>query len=150
MTRAPFSVAALGPDAQRQIRDKLAQQQFAPSAHLGLMNEKYPELPKPPKYGNVKTIFKSAQGFERNYDSKLEARVAERLDSELMAGDVAAWLPQIPILLPGGVRLVVDFLVFYRDGSHRWLDAKGRETQASINKRKQAMALYGINVEIVR
>ena len=144
MTRAPFSVAALGADAQRQVREAFEHERAinraADSAYA----------PKPPKYGNVKTIFKSAQGFERNYDSKLEARVAQRLDGELMAGDVAAWLPQIPILLPGGVRLVVDFLVFYRDGSHRWLDAKGRETQASINKRKQAMALYGINVEIVR
>lgn len=135
------SILSLGPDAQRQVVQKLGQMQAA---------EQQAKAEKRPKYGNKKTSYRSTQGFERLYDSILEARTARTLDEAIAAGSVRYWLPQVPILLPGGVRLVVDFLAISADGRSRWIDAKGRETQASINKRKQAKALYGIDIELVR
>jgi Protein of unknown function (DUF1064) len=101
------------------------------------------------KYNAVRTAYKSVQGFERVYDSKAEAEFASSLDLMIQCKGVIRWLPQIPIPLPGGVKYVADFLVFYTDGAHKYFDVKGRDTQASINKRKQVKAMFGIDVEIV-
>lgn len=133
-----ISITQLGPDAQRQVREKLARKHAA----VSIQEQR-------PKFGNKKTQYRSVQGFTRVYDSMLEARVAERNDFGISAGLIKHWLPQVPILLPGGVRLVVDFLVFWADGRASWIDAKGKETQASKNKRKQARECFGIEIEIV-
>lgn len=108
-------------------------------------------IPARSKYGAIRTEYRSTQGFARIYDSKLEANHAATLDLLIRAGEVARWLPQVPIPLPGGVKLVVDFLVWPQGGGEpTWQDCKGTETQASKNKRKQTKDLFGIDVEIVR
>lgn len=104
--------------------------------------------PKRSKYGAVKTVYRSIQGFERTYDSKREAAFAAELDLRIKAGDVAWWLPQVPIPLPGGVTYRADFMVMLT--VLRFYDVKGFDTPASILKRKQVKALFGIDVEIVR
>lgn len=104
---------------------------------------------KPNKYHAQKCRYKSTQGFERVFDSKKEAAEAVKLDLALRAGIIKWWLPQVPIPLPGGVRYIADFLIGDLSGGVRWRDAKGRDTQASINKRRQVLAIYGIAVEIV-
>ena len=104
---------------------------------------------KPRKYRNTPTIYKSIQGFERRYDSKKEATHAAHLDHLIKCGPVSWWLPQVSIPLPGGVIYRADFLVMWRASGPSFVDVKGRDTQASINKRKQVKALYGITVEIV-
>ena len=153
------SILSLGPDAQRQVREQLARaQNRCPKCNTeigchggcdcGYCSPKI-DATLIPKYKNRKTVYRSTQGFERCYDSKLEARIAQRYDDMVAIGRLRCWVPQIPFLLPGGVRLVVDFMLIWKDGSVSFTDAKGRETQASINKRKQVKAIYGIDVEIV-
>lgn len=124
-----------------------------------------PQSSKRSKYGAVKTEYRAANGVTRKYDSKREAAYAAELDLRQKAGEVVWWLAQIPFLLPGGVRLVVDFMVEewvesqgQRTRCVRFCDVKGwdrktgafRETPASKNKRKQVLDLYGIDVRLVK
>lgn len=64
------------------------------------------------------------------FGSKLEARVFEWLEAERLAGNVLGFLRQVPIHLPGNIRYVVDFLVFWTDGRCEFVEAKGMETPA--------------------
>jgi hypothetical protein len=105
-------------------------------------------VPKQRKYRNTPTRYKSIQGFERNYDSKKEAAFAAKLDGEISLRLVSWWLPQVSIPLPGGVIYRADFQVCDSGGRVGFIDVKGRDTQASKNKRKQVFALYGITVEL--
>ena len=132
-------IPALGADAVRQIAEALSREQQRLDASPA----------KPRKYRNTPTIYKSIQGFERRYDSKKEATHAAHLDHLIKCGPVSWWLPQVSIPLPGGVIYRADFLVMWRASGPSFVDVKGRDTQASINKRKQVKALYGITVEIV-
>jgi hypothetical protein len=132
------SLASLGPDARRQ-----AVAQITAQAALEVA------APKRSKFGNRRTAHKSIQGFERIYDSKLEAGYAEVLDQDIRIGMVKWWTPQPRFPLPGGVVYVADFLVAHIDGL-RVVDTKGSDTQSSINKRKQVLACFGLEVEIVR
>lgn len=53
--------------------------------------------------------------------------------------------------LPGGVKAVLDSVQVWQNGERItvvWEDAKGRDNQASKNKRKQIKALYGIEVQL--
>lgn len=73
------------------------------------------------KFGAVKT---------NGYASRLEARYADELAERKAApeGDVLAWVEQVPIKLPGGIKYVVDFVVFKRDGSWELVEVKGKAT----------------------
>jgi hypothetical protein len=98
------------------------------------------------KYGAVRTELDG-----RRFDSRAEAHYYLTLKLRQTAGEVVQFLTQVPFVLPGGVRYVVDFLEFHADGSVHWIDVKGRDTQASKNKRKQVEALYApIKIEIVQ
>ena len=85
------------------------------------------------------------------FDSKKEAQryreLKIRRDSE--DGDVLFFLRQVPIHLPGGVVLRIDFLEFHRDGSVHFTDSKGMRTQQYILKKKQVEALYPVKIEEV-
>jgi hypothetical protein len=85
------------------------------------------------------------------FDSKREAAYYERLKLERATGEVVTFLRQTPFHLPGGVRYVVDFLVFYRDGSCAFVDVKGMETAQFKAKKKMVEELYApIKIEVVR
>jgi hypothetical protein len=73
------------------------------------------------KFGAVRT---------NGYASRLEARYAADLAERKAApdGDVLDWVEQVPIKLPGGIKYVVDFLVFKRDGTWEMVETKGKET----------------------
>ncbi len=64
-----------------------------------------------------------------------------------LCGDVAYFLRQVPIHLPGNVRYVVDFVEFWKDGSVHYVDVKGVETAMFKLKRRQVEALYPIKIE---
>lgn len=83
------------------------------------------------------------------FDSKREARYYQQLKLEQQCGLVSYFLRQVPLHLPGGTRLVVDFLVVMADGRIRYVDAKGRETQAFRIKRREIQHHYPITVECV-
>jgi hypothetical protein len=96
-----------------------------------------PELQEAPagakrsKYGNVRTLY---QG--RQYASIKEATHARDLDLRKKAGEILAWVPQVPFLLPGGIVYVADFVVIVSDWSVRVEDAKGFRTKEYKLKRK--------------
>ena len=135
-------IPALGPDAQRQIAEDYRKRPVRSETDKA-WRAAYPPETQPRKYRNTPTIYKSAQGFERRYDSKKEAAFAFGLDHT-----EGWWIPQVPFPLPGGVTYRADFMHVGADGKPRFYDVKGRDTQASINKRKQVFALYGITVEL--
>jgi hypothetical protein len=108
-----------------------------------------PPQPKPSKYRNIKTYFKSVQGFGRTYDSIKEAKYAAGLDQLMVAGQIRCWLPQVSFPLPGDVRYRCDFMWIDNDWKVRFFDVKGKPTQASLNKIKQVLDLFGVIVEIV-
>lgn len=83
------------------------------------------------------------------FSSKKEAAYYERLKLRVAAGEVLFFLRQVPIHLPGGVKLVVDFQEFRADGSVHFVDTKGMETESFRAKRRMVEALYPIEIETV-
>lgn len=83
------------------------------------------------------------------FDSKREAKAYADLMVEKRAGIILFVLRQVPLHLPGGTRLVVDFVVFYADGSVRFLDAKGMETDSFKIKKREIEAVYPITIETI-
>lgn len=103
-----------------------------------------PVVAKPPrrsKYGAVPTMVDGIR-----FDSKREAAYYQRLKLRVAAGEVLYFVRQVPLHLPGGTRLVVDFLEFMADGTARWVDVKGRETPAFKIKRREIEAHYPIRI----
>lgn len=96
------------------------------------------------KYGNCPT---RVDGIR--FDSKREARYYERLKLEREAGLIAYFLRQVPIHLPGGTKLVVDFQVHMPDGTVRYVDAKGRETKEFRIKQREVHHHYPFRLELV-
>lgn len=80
------------------------------------------------------------------FDSKAEARHYRELKLKQTAGAVHYFLTQVPIRLPGNVRYVVDFLVFYPDGTHVYEDVKGHRTDVYRVKKRLVEALYPIRI----
>lgn len=89
------------------------------------------------KYGAIATVVDGIR-----FDSKKEARYYEQLKLRVQAGEVLFFLRQVPIYLPGGTRLVIDFLEFHASGEFRFVDVKGRETEAFKIKRREVEAAY--------
>lgn len=83
------------------------------------------------------------------FDSKKEAIYYDELKLRVKAHEVVTFLRQVPIHLPGGVKLVVDFLEFHADGSVHFVDVKGMETEQFKAKRRMVETLYPFEIEIV-
>lgn len=80
------------------------------------------------------------------FDSKLEWRCREWLVARWKSGEVLWFTRQIPFRLEGGVIYRADFLAVLTNGGVEVIDAKGHDTPASRNKRKQVLARYGVTV----
>lgn len=93
------------------------------------------------KYNAKKTVVDGIR-----FDSQHEARYYQRLKIMKKMGEVDFFLRQVPIHLPGGVTIRVDFLVFYKNGIVRFEDAKGRPTPQYIDKKKIAEDLYPLTI----
>ena len=76
------------------------------------------------------------------FDSKKEANYYIQLKLRQAAGEVIGWLRQVPIHLPGGTILRIDFLEFHADETVHFVDVKGMETDAFKIKRREAEAAY--------
>jgi len=81
-----------------------------------------------------------------SFMSKLEAAYYDKLNLFQKAGSVLFFLRQVPFHLPGGVKYVVDFQVFYSDGTVEFVDVKGMETPEFIAKKKMVEALYPVQI----
>lgn len=56
----------------------------------------------------------------------------------------------MPLRLPGGTKYVVDFVVFYDDGTIKFVDTKGVETDTFKIKKREIEAIYPFEIEVVR
>lgn len=97
------------------------------------------------KFGAIRT---ELDGIK--FPSKLEAKWYEHFKLKQVAGEVLFFLRQVPLHLSGGVRYVIDFLVFNVDGSCRFVEVKGFDTAMGKMKRKLAEAAYPITIEVVK
>jgi hypothetical protein len=85
------------------------------------------------------------------FASKREAAYYDDLLLRVRSGGVITFLRQVPFHLPGGVRYVVDFLEFHRDGTVHFVDVKGMETASFKAKKRMVEDLYApIKIEVVK
>lgn len=141
MSKSPRSLRYASPEAMPAGMRKMVQAQQQP----GYRGYKPPPAPaKRNKYGAVPTVVDGIR-----FDSKREANYYQRLKAEQAAGLVHYFLRQQPLHLPGGTKLVVDFVVHMPDGRVRYVDAKGRETDAFKVKRREVEHHYPIVIELV-
>lgn len=111
------------------------------------------------KYAAEPTEGPDGAGGTRRYRSKLEARLARRLEAERLAGGLVSFVPEvsIPVGAMGGkaVRHVVDQLAILEvrsDGTFvgRFVESKGFDAAVGKRKRAAVTRLYGLPVEVVR
>ena len=76
------------------------------------------------------------------FSSKLEAAYFDHLTLLQIAGVVVGFLRQTPFHLPGATKYVVDFTVFWADGTITFDDPKGVLTSTYKLKLRQVRALY--------
>jgi hypothetical protein len=86
----------------------------------------------------------------QHFASKLEHQFYVQLEMQRKAGDVIFFLRQVPFHLPGGVKYVCDFVVFYADEAIRFVDVKGVETSEFIMKKKMVESIYPITIDVVK
>lgn len=98
-----------------------------------------------PKYNAKPTVVDGIR-----FDSKLESRYYNRLKLAQKLGALLYFLRQVPIHLPGGVTMRIDFLEFWCDGVVTYTDTKGFVTRDWEVKRKIAENLYPIKIQLVR
>lgn len=84
------------------------------------------------------------------FSSKGERRYYNKLKLMQEAGEVVFFLRQTPFHLPGNSKYVVDFTVFYANGTVSFVDYKGMETESFRLKKRQVEEIYGIKLEIVK
>jgi hypothetical protein len=80
------------------------------------------------------------------FDSKKEAKRYQALLLLIKAGDVLFFLRQVPFHLPGNVKYICDFVIFWTNGEVTFEDVKGMKTAMYILKKKQVEALYPIEI----
>lgn len=80
------------------------------------------------------------------FDSKKEFKRKLELDLLQRTGKVLFYLRQVPFHLPGAVKYVCDFLVFWANGEVTIEDVKGVKTPMYILKKKQVEALYPVEI----
>uniref|UniRef100_A8GLP7 DUF1064 domain-containing protein n=1 Tax=Serratia proteamaculans (strain 568) TaxID=399741 RepID=A8GLP7_SERP5 len=96
------------------------------------------------KYKNKKTV---VDGF--TFDSKKEAEYFGQLQLLKKAGRVVMILRQVPFHLPGGVKYIADFVIFYTDGLVEVVDVKGVRTAEYKMKKKLVEFNYPITIREV-
>jgi hypothetical protein len=96
------------------------------------------------KYGAIRSKYNGL-----SFASKLELAYYKQLERMQLDGLVSFFLFQVPLHLEGGIRNVVDFVVFHTSGQVEFIDTKGRDTPMSKMKRKQVEARYPIEIKLV-
>ena len=108
------------------------------------MLRKMQKKPKKTKYNSVSIVKKDIR-----FDSKLEASYYEHILILQRTKIISYHLRQVPFHLPGGVKYLVDFVLFYPCGKVRYIDVKGVFTDKSRIKIKQVVDLFPVNIEIM-
>lgn len=105
---------------------------------------KFKEKKKKSKYNSTPIVKK-----EIRFDSIAESCYFDWLASQKEKGEVKYFLMQVPFRLPGNIKYLVDFQIFMKDGTVRYVDVKGMMTDVSRNKIKQVVSLFPVEIEIV-
>ncbi len=82
----------------------------------------------------------------KRYSSKKEARHAQELQLAMKSGDLLFYLWQVPFHLKSGIRYIVDFVEFWRDGTVRFIDIKGFKTTVFLMKKRMVESEYPIEI----
>ena len=96
---------------------------------------------KKSKYNNEYTILDGIK-----FQSIKEANRYVELKRLKLTGEIKFFLMQVPFMLPGNIKYLLDFLVIWENGSITYEDVKGHKTQVYINKKKQVESLYPIKI----
>lgn len=83
------------------------------------------------------------------FSSKKEAKRYNNLKTLQNIGEVIFFLRQVPFHLPGGVKYVCDFFIFWANGEVTIEDVKGFKTETYKAKKKMVEALYPIEISEV-
>jgi len=83
------------------------------------------------------------------FSSKKEANRYNILKLLQKSGDILFFLRQVPFHLPGGVKYVCDFLIFWANGDVTIEDVKGFKTEIYKAKKKMVEALYPVEISEV-
>lgn len=105
------------------------------------MRRRAPNAPRPSKYGNKKVVING-----HTFASTKEGNYYLYLLSEQQADRVTMFLMQVPIALTGGVKYIIDFVVFKADGTVEWIDVKGCKTPMYLLKKKQVEESYPFEI----
>lgn len=84
------------------------------------------------------------------FASTLEWSYSKHLEFLQRSGIVLFFLSQVPFRLPGGVKYIIDYQVFFTDGSVKFIDVKGVVTDMFTLKKKMVEDLYPVEIEIVK
>lgn len=80
------------------------------------------------------------------FASKKEHKRYKELKLLQKNGDVVFFLMQTPFHLPGNVKYISDFLIFWTDNSVTIEDVKGMKTPLYIVKKKIVETIYPIQI----
>ena len=100
------------------------------------------------KMSKFRSVITEVDGLK--FHSKLEASYYQKLKILKKINLVDFWLQQVPFILPGGIKYLCDFLVFYTDRTHKFVDVKGFQTVLFKMKKKQVESIYNVKIEIVK
>lgn len=84
------------------------------------------------------------------FASTLEWKYFKHLQLLQKAGEVVFFLSQVPFRLPGGVKYVCDYQIFFADGRVSFIDVKGVETSEFKLKKKIVESVYPVEIEIIK
>ena len=82
-----------------------------------------------------------------HFASKKEAKRYSDLLRLKEAGEILFFLRQVPLHLPGSVKYVCDFLIFWQNGNVTFEDVKGMKTPLYIAKKKMVEDIYPIEIQ---
>lgn len=80
------------------------------------------------------------------FSSQKEAKRYQSLKFLQNVGEILFFLRQVPFHLPGGVKYVCDFLIFWANNTVTIEDVKGFKTESYKAKKKMVEALYPIEI----
>ena len=100
-------------------------------------------MPKSDKENKFHNVICGADNIK--FRSKKERRRYLELKALQSAGE--CWfLRQVPFYLPGNTKYVLDFLIFWKNGTYTFEDTKGKRTPMFIMKKKQVESLYPVKI----
>ena len=86
----------------------------------------------------------------KRWDSTLEYKYMLHLEMLKKSGEVLFYHDHVNIRLTGGTKYEVDFQVFYADGTVKYIDVKGVETDIFKIKKREVEAIYPFEIQIVK